>query len=89
VAVAVVINRDHAKSFEQISNKLKTAGFVDKLVILTNANTAIGGNGSAVVTMDRCKMIDLIYFSNKYKNNEMMEDDSQRALMLARSIRIC
>ncbi len=89
VAVAVVINRDHAKSFEQISNKLKTAGFVDKLVILTNANTTVGGNGSAVVTMDRCKMIDLIYFSNKYKNNEMMEDDSQRALMLARSIRIC
>ncbi|MER3408354.1 MAG: hypothetical protein C4292_06455, partial [Nitrososphaera sp.] len=38
VAVAVVINKDHAKSFEQISNTLKTTGFVDKLVILTNAN---------------------------------------------------
>jgi hypothetical protein len=34
-------------------------------------------------------MIDLIYFSNKYKNSELMEDDSQRALMLAKSIRIC
>jgi hypothetical protein len=89
VAVAVVINRDHAKSFEQISNTLKTTGFVDKLVILTNANTVVGTNGSAVVTMDRCKMIDLIYFSNKYKNNEMMEDDSQRAMILAKSIRIC
>jgi hypothetical protein len=89
VAITVVINRDHAKSFEQISNTLKTTGFVDKLVILTNANTTAGTNGSAVVTMDRCKMIDLIYFSNKYKNNEMMEDDSQRAIMLAKSIRIC
>lgn len=89
VAVAIVINQDHAKSFEQISNTLKTTGFVDKLVILTNANTSAGTNGSAVVTMDRCKMIDLIYFSNKYKNSELMEDDSQRALMLAKSIRIC
>lgn len=90
VAVAVVINRDHAKSFEQISNTLKTTGFVDKLVILTNANnTAAGANGSMVVAMDRCKMIDLIYFSNKYKEGGLLEDDSQRALMLAKSIRIC
>ena len=89
VAVAVVINRDHAKSFEQISNTLKSTGFVDKLVILTNANTTAGTNGSTVVNIDRCKMIDLIYFSNKYKNNEMQQDDSQRALMLAKSIRLC
>lgn len=89
VAVAVVINKDHAKSFEQISHTLKATGFVDKLVILTNANAAAGSNGSAVVPMDRCKMIDLIYFSNKYMNSELVEDDSQRALMLARSIRIC
>ena len=89
VAVAVIINRDHAKSFEQISNTLKSTGFVDKLVILTNANTAGGSNGSTLVNIDRCKMIDLIYFSNKYKNNEMMQDDSQRAIMLAKSIRLC
>jgi hypothetical protein len=89
VAVAVVINRDHAKSFEQISNTLKSTGFVDKLVILTNANTTAGANGSTVVNIDRCKMIDLIYFSSKYKKNEMQQDDSQRALMLAKSIRLC
>jgi hypothetical protein len=89
VAVAVVINKDHAKSFEQISNTLKSTGFVDKLVILTNANTTVGSNGNMVVNIDRCKMIDLIYFSNKYKNNEIMHDDSQRALLLAKSIRLC
>jgi len=89
VAVAVVINKDHAKSFEQISNTLKSTGFVDKLVILTNANTAGGTNGSTLVNIDRCKMIDLIYFSNKYKNNEMQQDDSQRAILLAKSIRLC
>ncbi|MEW6604684.1 MAG: hypothetical protein AB1351_08360 [Thermoproteota archaeon] len=89
VAVAVVINKDHAKSFEQISNTLKSTGFVDKLVILTNANTTGGTNGSTLVNIDRCKMIDLIYFSNKYKNNEMQHDDSQRAILLAKSIRLC
>ncbi len=89
VAVAVVINKDHAKSFEQITNTLKSTGFVDKLVILTNANTTAGSNGSTVINIDRCKMIDLLYFSNKYKNNEIVDDDSQRALMLAKSIRLC
>ena len=89
VAIAVVINRDHARSFEQISNTLKTTGFVDKLVILTNANTTGGAEGSTVVNIDRCKMIDLIYFSNKYKNNEMLHEDSERALLLAKSIRLC
>ena len=89
VAVAVVINKDHAKSFEQISNTLKSTGFVDKLVILTNANTSGGTNGSTLVNIDRCKMIDLIYFGNMYKNNQMQEDDSQRAILLAKSIRLC
>ncbi len=89
VAIAVVINKDHAKSFEQISNTLKSTGFVDRLVILTNANTSGGANGSTVINIDRSKMIDLLYFSNKYKNNEILDDDSHRAIMLAKSIRVC
>jgi hypothetical protein len=89
VAIAVVINKDHAKSFEQISNTLKSTGFVDRLVILTNANTSGGSNGSTVVNIDRSKMIDLLYFSNKYKKNEILDNDSERAIMLAKSIRVC
>jgi hypothetical protein len=58
-------------------------------VILTNANTSGGTNGSMVINIDRCKIIDLLYFSDKYKNNDIMQDDSQRALMLAKSIRLC
>jgi hypothetical protein len=42
-----------------------------------------------VINIDRCKIIDLLYFSDKYKNNDIMQDDSQRALMLAKSIRLC
>jgi hypothetical protein len=89
VAVAVVINKDHAKSFEQISNTLKSTSFVDRLIILTNANTTSGTKRSLLVNIDRCKMIDLIYFSNKYNNNQIQHDDSQRAILLAKSISLC
>jgi hypothetical protein len=34
-------------------------------------------------------MIDLIYFSNKYNNNEVQQDDSQRAILLAKSMNLC
>ena len=89
VAVAVVINKDHTKSFDQISNTVKSIGFADKLLILTNANTDSGTEGMTVVNIDRCKMTDLIYFSSKYKNNEILHDDLHRALLLAKSIKLC
>ena len=82
VAVAVVINKDHAKSFEQISNTLRSTSFVDRLIILTNANTMSGTKRSLLVNIDTCKMIDLIYFSKKYNNNEIHHDDSQRQFSL-------
>jgi hypothetical protein len=89
VAVAVVINKDHTKSFEQISNTLKSTSFADRLIILTNANTTSGTKRSLLVNIDRCKMIDLIYFSNKYNNNQIQQDDSERAILLAKSISLC
>lgn len=89
VAVAVVINKDHTKSFEQISNTLKSTNFADRLVILTNANTTSGTRRSLLVKIDRFKMIDLIYFSKKYNNNEIQQDDSQRAILLAKSMNLC
>jgi hypothetical protein len=89
VAVAVVINKDHTKSFEQISNTLKSTSFVDRLVILTNANTVSGTKRSLMVNIDRCKMIDLMYFSDKYNNKQIHHDDSQRAIMLAKSMSLC
>ena len=89
VAVAVVINKDHTKSFERISNTLRSTSFVDRLIILTNANTTSGTKRSLLVNIDRCKMIDLIYFSNKYNNNQIQQDDSERAILLAKSISLC
>jgi hypothetical protein len=91
VAVAIVINKDQVKNFEQIANTVKSSGFVDKLIILTNAKTNGSRiDGTTLVNIDRSKIVDLIYFSSKYKNNEIMDnDDLQRALLLAKSIKLC
>jgi uncharacterized UPF0146 family protein len=86
VAVAVVIDKDHGKGIEKISG---TSGMgADRFVVLTNTHTD-GANGATVVNMDKCKMIDLIYFNKKYKNEDIVEKDSDRALMLAKSISLC
>jgi hypothetical protein len=90
VAVAVVINKDRTKNIEQISNRIKSTSFVDKLVILTNYGTSGGLNGTTVVNIDRSKMIDLMYFNHKYESNLILEEeDLQRALVLAQSIKLC
>jgi hypothetical protein len=91
VAVAIVINKDRVKSFEQIANTVKSSTFVDKLIILTNANTNSNIiDGITVVNIDRSKIVDLIYFSTKYKNNEIIGNDGlERALLLAKSIKLC
>ncbi|MFQ5920651.1 MAG: hypothetical protein ACE5JV_01375, partial [Nitrososphaerales archaeon] len=86
VGIAVVINKDHGKSIDMISQPKGLD--VDKLIVLTNARTA-GSADTTVVNIDRCKMIDLIYFGQKYKNEDIVETDSDRALMLAKAICLC
>ncbi|MEM2759708.1 MAG: hypothetical protein QXU32_06255 [Nitrososphaerales archaeon] len=86
VAIAVAIDKDHVKSIQKISNKANLDA--DRLVVLTNAHTD-GSDGTTVINMDKCKMIDLIYFNKKYKNEDIVEKDSDRALMLAKSISLC
>jgi hypothetical protein len=34
-------------------------------------------------------MIDLIYFNGKYEKDDIFEEDKKRALLLARSIKLC
>ena len=86
VAVAVVIDRDHVKGIERISNTNNLGA--DKLVVLTNAHT-VSAEDTTVVNMDKCKMIDLIYFNRKYKEENIIDTDSDRALMLAKSMSLC
>jgi hypothetical protein len=89
IAVAVVVNKDHSKALAQISSAAKSLSLVDRLVVLTNTGTAVGENGTTVVNMDKGKLIDLIYFNDKCKNEELLKDDLQKAVVLAKSMKLC
>jgi sporulation protein YlmC with PRC-barrel domain len=89
VAVTVIVNKDHSKTLAEITNAAKSLSIVDKLVVLTNTGTAVGENGTTVVNMDNGKIIDLMYFNDKFKKEELINDDLQRALVLAKSIKLC
>ena len=89
IAVAVVVNKDHSKALAQISSATKSLSLVDRLVVLTNTGTAVGENGTTVVNMDKGKLIDLIYFNDKFKNEELLKDDIEKAVVLAKSMKLC
>ena len=89
IAVAVVVNKDHSKALAQISSAAKSLSLVDKLVVLTNTGTVVGENGTTVVNMDKGKLIDLIYFNDKFKNEELLKDDLEKAVVLAKSMKLC
>jgi len=96
IAVSVILNSNYAAANAQISNISKSLNLVDKLLILTNNNTISNINanssmngGSTLVNMDKTKIIDLIYFNNKFKNQEIMNEDLLKSITLAKSIKLC
>ena len=104
VAVTVILDTDRTKNFERISNSVRST-LADRVIILTDSIPLETGSvtraavaavpapvvkgGETVVNIDRSKMIDLLYFGNKYKNDEIKGDDLDRALTLAKSIKLC
>ena len=96
VAVSVAIKDQPIKTQAHISNASKSLSIVDKLVVITgNASRALGvisrnGNDvTTIVNMDNTKIVDLMYFNKKYKKQEILDDDLERAITLARSIKLC
>jgi len=96
IAVSVVIKEEASKTQAKISNAAKSLNIVDRLVVLTGDTNRIfggssrnGNNVTNIVNMDNAKIVDLIYFNNKYKNQEILNDDLERAITLARSIKLC
>ena len=96
IAVSVVIKEEASKTQAKISNASKSLNIVDRLVVLTGDTNRIfggssrnGNNVATIVNMDNAKIVDLIYFNNKYKNQEILNDDLERAITLARSIKLC
>ena len=96
IAVSVVIKEETSKNQAKISNASKSLNIVDRLVVLTgDTNRMFGGssrngnNVATIVNMDNAKIVDLIYFNNMYKNQEILNADLERAITLARSIKLC
>ncbi|HJU78711.1 MAG TPA: hypothetical protein VJ599_04000, partial [Nitrososphaeraceae archaeon] len=96
IAVSVSIKDQPIKTQALISNASKSLSIVDRLVVLTgNAGRALGptcrnGNDvTTIVNMDNTKIVDLMYFNKKYKKQEILNDDLERAITLARSIKLC
>jgi len=96
IGISVVINDELTKTQAQISNAAKSLNIIDKLVVLTgNSHRIFGGtsrNGNSlttIVNMDNARILDLIYFNNKFKKQEILKDDLERAITLARSIKLC
>ena len=96
IGISVVINDELAKTQAQISNATKSLNIIDKLVVLTgNSHRIFGGtsrNGNSlttIVNMDNARILDLIYFNNKFKKQDILKDDLERAITLARSIKLC
>lgn len=96
IAVSVIMKDEATKAQAQISNASKSLNIVDKLVVLTgNASRILGrtsrhGNDvTTIIGMDNTKIVDLIYFNRKYKKQEILHDDLERAITLARSIKLC
>jgi len=87
IGIVVVVNENHTKNFEEISNISKSSALVDKLVILTNSNLP-SSESTTIVNVDKSKMIDLLYFNNKYNNNKIITSDNEKIQMLARTVNI-
>jgi hypothetical protein len=60
---------------------------VDKLVILTNSNVP-SSESATIVNVDKSKMVDLLYFNNKYADHKIAASDNEKAQMLARTVNI-
>jgi hypothetical protein len=85
IGITVVMDTNHSKNFETISNAVKSSAFVDKLVILTNTSIPQSSHATIVV-VDKSKIIDLLYFNTKYTEHKIEEPESERVKMLAKTI---
>jgi hypothetical protein len=88
IGVTIAVDVDKNKNFDKIVKSNKRNLLVDKLIILTTNITNIKNNDTTFVTVDRWKLVDLLYFSKKYADNEIRFEDPQKAILLAKSIQL-
>lgn len=94
VAVSVALNKEKSLKINQGITKSQYSADVNKVLILSDRPGQVDANEKEVgpqvknVNMDDSKLIDLIYFSSKYRNSQISDEDLKRASMLARSIEL-
>ena len=94
VAVSVALNKEKSLKINQGITKSQFSADVNKVLILSDrpgqfdANEKEFGPQVKNVNMDDSKLIDLIYFSSKYRNSQISDEDLKRASLLARSIEL-
>ncbi len=88
IGVTIAIDNDKNKNFDKIVKSTKRNLLIDKLVILTTNITNIKNTDTTFVTVDRWKLVDLLYFSKKYSDNEIKLEDPEKAILLAKSIQL-
>jgi len=86
IGLAVIADELGIPDLDKISDISKSA-LVDKLVILTNKKIQTPYN-AVVVTIDKSKMVDLIYFNNKYGGKKIAQEDNERIELLAKTLSI-
>lgn len=87
IGIAVVMDKDHSKNSASIQNVLKASALVDKLLILTNSNVAQDSQAT-IINIDKSKIVDLLYFSNRYACNAILEPENEKIHTLAKTISI-
>jgi hypothetical protein len=93
IAVSVALDTERTNKIDHSAEMTVLSGNLKQLLILTdvvNRSGVFEGNGTNVrkVRVDRSKLIDLIYFSSKFRQSQISDEDFQRASMLAKSIEL-
>jgi hypothetical protein len=85
--VEVSIDRSDVTSFETKPGTDIKVAVADRATI-SNDTSMENVQQSSYVTIDRHKLVDLLYFSNKYYGNQIGQDDIEKAMVLGKSIKL-
>ena len=86
--VEVSIDRNDATSFEIKPDKNISKIAVKDRATFSNEKGMENIQHCSYVTIDRHKLVDLLYFSNKYYGNRVGQNDIEKAIVLGKSIKL-
>lgn len=94
IAVSVALDKEKSFKINQGITKSQFSADVNRVLILSDRSGQFDAQEKEVgpqvknVNMDDSKLIDLIYFSSKYRNSQISDEDLKRASILAKSIEL-